>query len=110
MAPVSPGTPSGAESKAALARKKYAPTIDPPYRWRDWAANDTLTGGDLLNYLTAEEAICPNATRGPGLISYLRSFGGSAEPKRQVVGRVFDGVINGMESGYLLRAIVRASN
>jgi type I restriction enzyme M protein len=99
-----------AESKAALARKKYAPTIDPPYRWRDWGASEALTGDDLLKFLTAEEATRPDATRGPGLIPYLRSFTGSTDPKRQVVGRVFDGVINRMESGYLLRTIVGQIN
>ena len=35
-----------AETKAKLGRKKYTSTIDAPYRWRDWAANDALTGDE----------------------------------------------------------------
>ncbi|MGC1560313.1 MAG: type I restriction-modification system subunit M N-terminal domain-containing protein, partial [Bradyrhizobium sp.] len=27
------------EEEAALAGKKFRPAIEPPYRWRDWAAN-----------------------------------------------------------------------
>ena len=27
------------EEEAKLAGKKFQPAIDPPYRWRDWAAN-----------------------------------------------------------------------
>lgn len=86
-----------AESKAALARKKYTPTIDPPYRWRDWAVKDDFSGDTLLKFTRDEDTPLPNKERGPGLIPYLRSFTGSNDPKRQVVGRVFSGVINRME-------------
>jgi type I restriction enzyme M protein len=27
------------EEEVALAGKKFRPAIEPPYRWRDWAAN-----------------------------------------------------------------------
>jgi len=27
------------EQEAALAGKRFRPAIEPPYRWRDWAAN-----------------------------------------------------------------------
>src|SRR5947209_1525142 len=96
---------AAAETDAKLARKKYRPTIDPPYRWRDWAADDALTGDELLKFVSSEETMRPDATKGPGLIHYLRSFVGSADPKRRVVGEVFSGVTNRMESGYLLRSI-----
>src|SRR5437016_11041288 len=34
------------ESKAKLREEKYRPAIDPPYRWRDWAAQEGgMTGG-----------------------------------------------------------------
>jgi hypothetical protein len=33
-----------AESEAGLAGKKYRPVIDPPYRWRDWAARPDVAG------------------------------------------------------------------
>jgi len=99
-----------AETAAALSRKKYRPTIDPPYRWRDWAAAGAATGDELLKFVTAEETTRPDATTGPGLVPYLRGFVGSADPKRRVVGEVFSGVVNRMESGYLLRAIVDQVN
>ncbi|MDB5308913.1 MAG: methylase [Gemmataceae bacterium] len=99
-----------AETAAKLSRQKYRPTIDPPYRWRDWASKDALTGDELLKFVSAEETTRPDATRGPGLVPYLRSFAGSADPKRRVVGEVFGGVVNRMESGYLLRAIVDQVN
>jgi type I restriction enzyme M protein len=97
---------AAAETDAALARKKYRSMIDPPYRWRDWGSKDALTGDELLKFISSEETIRPDATKGPGLIHYLRSFVGSAEAKRRVVGEVFTGVTNRMESGYLLRTIV----
>ena len=99
-----------AETKAALGRKTYAPTIDAPYRWRDWGANDALTGDELMKFVNADEAVRPDATKGPGLVPYLREFVGSADPKRQVIGEVFTGVVNRMESGYLLRQIVQQVN
>jgi type I restriction enzyme M protein len=99
-----------AETKAKLARKKYTPTIEAPYRWRDWGANDALTGDELLKFLSADETVRPDATKGPGLIPHLRSFVGSADAKRQVIGEVFVGVVNRMESGYLLRQIAEKIN
>src|SRR4051812_42378044 len=33
---------------ATLARKKIRPAIDPPYRWRDWAASSQGITGDAL--------------------------------------------------------------
>jgi type I restriction enzyme M protein len=99
-----------AESRAKLRREKFRTTIDPPYRWRDWAANDALTGDALLKFISAEETTRPDASKGAGLIHYLRGFAGSADPRRVVVGRVFEGVTNRMESGYLLRTIVEQVN
>ena len=33
------------EEEAKLAGKKFRPAIEPPYRWRDWAAKpDGITG------------------------------------------------------------------
>src|SRR5215210_4678199 len=40
------------EQKAALAGRKYRPTVEPPYRWRDWAAReDGITGPELLAFI-----------------------------------------------------------
>ena len=37
------------EEEAELAGKKFRPAIEPPYRWRDWAANPQgITGDELL--------------------------------------------------------------
>jgi type I restriction enzyme M protein len=37
------------EEEAALAGKKFRPAIEPPYRWRDWAATPQgVTGDELL--------------------------------------------------------------
>ena len=63
------------ESRAKLGRKKYRPAIEPPYRWRDWAANEQgITGPELLAFINQEEATRPDGTKGPGLFAYLRSL------------------------------------
>lgn len=97
------------EERAALARRTHKAIIDPPYRWRDWAARDDgITGPDLLAFLTAEAAERPDGTEGPGLFPYLRSLRGDngARERRDVIATVFQGFSNRMESGYLLRDVV----
>lgn len=97
------------EERADLAGKDYRPIIEPPYRWRDWAAEpDGITGPDLLSFLTAEEAERPDDTRGSGLFAYLRNLRGDngRRERRDVVATVFQGFTNRMESGYLLRDVV----
>src|SRR5690348_968277 len=55
------------ESESVLAGRIYHPTIEPPYRWRDWAANDEgVTGDELLSFIDDEETVRPDGTRGPG--------------------------------------------
>lgn len=97
------------EVNAELARAEYQPVIDPPYRWRDWAAPpDGLTGSDLLAFLANDEAEGPDGTKGPGLFAYLRGLrgGGDSARRRDVIATVFQGFANRMESGYLLRDVV----
>jgi len=54
--------------KAKLARKKFKPAIEPPYRWRDWAAqSDGITGDELLSFINNEDATLSNGRKGPGL-------------------------------------------
>ncbi len=110
---------TAAETAAALSRQKYRPTIDPPYRWRDWALNDDLTGKNLLKFISLEDTPLPRAkgasptsppTTGLGLIPYLRGFVSSADPKRRVVGEVFTGVTNRMEEGALFWDILKQIN
>ena len=97
------------ESRAKLGRKKYRPAIEPPYRWRDWAANEQgITGPELLAFINQEEATRPDGTKGPGLFAYLRSLraANGRGDRRTVIATVFNGVINRMTSGYLLRDVI----
>src|SRR5438105_1507188 len=75
------------ESKARLAGEKYRPAIDPPYRWRDWAAQpDGMTGPDLLAFINQDEATLPNGKRGLGLFACLRRLtGGNGTARRRQV-------------------------
>ena len=97
------------EERAEIGGKDYRPIIEPPYRWRDWAAQaDGITGPDLLSFLTAEKAERPDGTKGPGLFAYLRNLRGDngRRERRDVIATVFQGFTNRMESGYLLRDVV----
>ena len=97
------------EVNAQLGCTEYEPVIDPPYRWRDWAAQpDGLTGSDLLAFLANDEAEGPDGTKGPGLFAYLKGLRGGSDGagRRDVISTVFQGFSNRMESGYLLRDVV----
>ena len=96
------------EDETKLAGKKFRPTIEAPYRWRDWAAQaDGITGDELLSFINAEEAVRPDGKRGPGLFAYLRSLSRNGQDgRRDVVATVFKGVDNRMKSGYLLRDVI----
>lgn len=98
----------GAEEEAILGGKKYQPAIEPPYRWRDWAAQaDGITGPELLNFITQDETLRPDGTRGAGLFAYLRGLqSDSGKARQDVIAKVFKGVTNRMESGYLLRDVI----
>jgi type I restriction enzyme M protein len=89
----------------------YRPAIDPPYRWRDWAAKDDgITGLELLAFVSQEECTRPDGTRGPGLLPYLRSLHNGPRNRRSVIGAVFKDVSNRMLSGYLLRDVINKVN
>ena len=49
------------EQEATLAGKKFRPAIEPPYRWRDWAAKTEggITGPELLAFINQDEAVRP---------------------------------------------------
>lgn len=97
------------EDEAIMEGRAFRPAIEPPYRWRDWAAApDGITGPDLLAFITAEEVVRPDGTRGPGLFAHLRGLRGQdgVRDRRDVVATVFRGLQNRMESGYLLRDVV----
>lgn len=69
------------EGEAKLAGKKFKPAIEPPYRWRDWAAkSDGITGDELLAFINNEETTLPNGKKGAGLFRYLQGGGYRANP------------------------------
>ena len=95
------------EMKAILNRQIYKPTIENPYRWRDWAKNLNLTGDDFLNFISNEKCVLPDGTEGEGLFFYLRSLQSeTGVGRKDVIATVFKGVTNRMINGYLLRDVV----
>src|SRR6059036_1206981 len=105
------------EGEAKLATKKFKPAIEPPYRWRDWAAqSDGITGDELLAFINNEETTVPTPGGGPpkrgaGLFRYLRTITSSnGDDRRDVIATVFRGVQNRMVSGYLLRDVINKLN
>jgi type I restriction enzyme M protein len=96
------------EEEAALAGKRFRAAIEPPYRWRDWAANPQgITGDELLAFTNQDETIRPDGSRGLGLFAYLRALSSSnGDNRRDVISTVFRGVDNRMKSGYLLRDVI----
>jgi type I restriction enzyme M protein len=100
------------EGEAKLATKKFKPAIEPPYRWRDWAAQaDGITGDELVAFINNEEAARPDGKKGAGLFRYLRTLTSSnGDDRRDVIATVFKGVQNRMVSGYLLRDVVNKLN
>src|SRR6266850_8611161 len=100
------------EGEAKLAGKKFKPAIEPPYRWRDWAAKaDGITGDELLAFINNEETTLPNGKKGAGLFRYLRQLTSSnGDNRRDVIATVFKGVQNRMVSGYLLRDVINKLN
>src|SRR5436305_8422387 len=100
------------EEEALLSEKRYAPLIEAPYRWRDWAAKeDGITGDGLISFVNNEEAVRPDGTKGPGLFAHLRSLqGANGGDRRDVIAIVFKGTINRMINGYLLRDVINKVN
>jgi len=100
------------EAETKLAGKKFQPTIEPPYRWRDWAAKESgITGPELIAFINQDEAVRPDGSRGLGLFAHLRSLSGSEErDRRDVVATVFKGTVNRMLNGYLLRDVINRIN
>ncbi len=100
------------EHKAALAEEKFRPAIEPPYRWRDWAAKeDGITGDELIRFVNNDEAVRPDGKRGAGLFAYLRGLQGvDGGDRRDVIATVFKGTLNRMINGYLLRDVINKVN
>ncbi len=100
------------EAEATLAGKRFRPAIESPYRWRDWASKpDGITGDALISFINNDEATRPDGTNGPGLFAYLRSLQGpNGGDRRDVIRTVFQGMLNRMINGYLLRDILNKIN
>ncbi len=63
------------QEEALIEGKRFRAAIEPPYRWRDWAANEGgITGDELTAFINNDEAVRPDGTRGPGLFAYLRGL------------------------------------
>ena len=86
----------GLEQDREVTEADYRPAIDPPYRWRDWAADpDGRTGEALLDFVNGE------------LLPYLRLLAGTHKhDPRDVLAAVFRETNNRMLSGHLLRDVV----
>jgi type I restriction enzyme M protein len=99
------------EEEAKLRGKKFHQAIDPPYRWRDWANKpDNVTGPELIAFINQEEAVRPDGKKGPGLFAYLRSLQSANGDRRDVIAKVFEGTVNRMINGYLLRDVLNKVN
>ncbi len=100
------------EQEAQLRGQKFRPAIEPPYRWRDWAAHESgITGDELIAFVNSEEATRPDGTTGAGLFAYMRALqsenGGN---RKDVIATVFKGTVNRMVNGYLLRDVINKVN
>ncbi len=100
------------EQEATISEKRFRPAIEPPYRWRDWAAKeDGITGDELIHFINQDEATRPDGNRGPGLFAYLRGLqGANGGDRRDVIATVFRDTLNRMINGYLLRDVVNKIN
>jgi type I restriction enzyme M protein len=100
------------EEEAKLSSVGYEPVIEPPYRWRDWAPEaDGVPAGDLLAFISQDETVRPDGSRGPGLFAYLRGLQSeTGRTRKDVIANVFKGISNRMESGYLLRDVINKVN
>src|SRR3989454_6212207 len=100
------------EQEATLGGKKFRPAIEPPYRWRDWAAKEAgVTGDELIAFINNDEAVRPDGTRDVGLFAYLRGLqGANGRDRRDVIATVFKGTVNRMINGYLLRDVINKVN
>src|SRR5580658_2943928 len=99
------------EAESKIAGERYRQSIEPPYRWRDWAAKpEGVTGPELIAFINQDEAMRPDGKRGAGLFAYLKSLESTNGDRRDVIARVFEGTINRMVNGYLLRDVINKVN
>jgi len=84
------------ETEAVLKGKSLRPSLEKPYRWRDWAADEAgITGDELLNFINSK------------LFPYLKALTGTTEyDQRDVISALFREITNEARSGYLLRDVI----
>src|SRR5216683_5119777 len=84
------------EEEALIGGETFRPAIEPPYRWRDWAAkSEGITGAELIAFVNEEQTWRPDGTEGPGLFAYLRNLQGvEGGDRRDVIATVFRGTLN----------------
>jgi type I restriction-modification system DNA methylase subunit len=52
------------EAEEEHAGRRFKSSVEPPYRWRDWAAKeDGITGDELIAFINNEEAVKPDGTK-----------------------------------------------
>src|SRR2546430_14925616 len=57
------------EQEAIIAGTRFRRAIDPPYRWRDWAAKaDGITGDELIAFVNNDKAVRPDGTEGQAFL------------------------------------------
>lgn len=100
------------EAEASLEGKPLRQVITRPYRWRDWGAKpDGMTGDALISFVQNDEAVLPDGHKGSGLFAYLRSLtGANGGDRRDVIRTIFQGTVNRMINGYLLRDVINKVN
>ncbi len=100
------------EAEEEIAGRIFKSSVEPPYRWRDWAAKeDGITGDELIAFINNEEAVKPDGTKGQGLFAYLKSLhGANGGDRRDVIATVFSVTINRMLNRYLLRDVINKIN
>lgn len=99
------------QTNASLNTQPFRPTIEPPYRWRDWAGDIKFSGDDLTSFINDTTTTRADGTQGPGLFAYLRGLQSeSGEERRDVVREIFRDLSNNMREGSLLRDVVNELN
>lgn len=100
------------EEKAKMKGERFRPAIQPPYRWRDWAAReDGITSDDLRDFINNDKTDKLDGEQRPGLFAYLKSLQAEdAHDPRRTIATVFKDVNNRMLSGYLLRDVINKVN
>ena len=75
------------EDEAQLAGKKFKPAIEPPYRWRDWAANPTASPATNCWPSSIKTKPCARRQEGRRACSrYLRTLTSSnGDDRRDVI-------------------------